>query len=143
MTNPFGPRSAPSVARLAVAAALLVPLLAACGAEAAGSSGGGNGGGNGAEIPAPTSAAPAATPLFCGLKPEGQDARTEDGMTFPATVEFIGKSLDDARALAVSRDLQLRVVGEDGECNAVTDDLSTTRVNVYLENGTVVATGAF
>ena len=45
--------------------------------------------------------------------------------------------------MAVTRELQLRVVGEDGTCNAITDDLSTTRINVYLENGTVVAVGAF
>ena len=139
-TNPFGPRSAPSAARLALAAALLVPLLAACGSEPAGTSGGG---GNGAEVPAPASPVPAATPEFCGLKPEGQDQLTRDGMTFPATIDYLGKSLDDARATAVNRKVQLRVVGEDGTCNAITDDLSTTRINVYLENGTVVAVGAF
>jgi hypothetical protein len=139
-TNSFGPRSAPSAARLALAAALLIPLLAACGAEAAGGSGGG---GNGAEIPAPSPSAPSANPPYCGLKPEGQDQLTAEGMTFPATIDFVGKSLDDARALAVSRKLQLRVVGEDGVCNAITDDLSTGRINVYLEGGTVVAVGAF
>ena len=138
-TNPFGPRSAPSAARLALAAALLVPLLAACGAEAAG----GSGGGNGAEIPAPTPSSPSANPPYCGLKPEGQDQLTAEGMTFPAMIDYVGKSLDDARALAVSRKLQLRVVGEDGVCNAITDDLSTGRVNVYLEDGKVVAVGAF
>jgi len=139
-SNPYGPRSAPSAARLALAAVLLVPVLAACGAEAAGGSGGG---GNGAEITAPTPSAPSANPPFCGLKPEGQDERTADGMTFPATIDFVGKSLDDARALAVSRTLQLRVVGEDGRCDVITDDLSTSRINVYLEGGTVVAAGAF
>jgi hypothetical protein len=64
-------------------------------------------------------------------------------MTFPATIDFVGKSMADARQLAGTRGLELRVVGEDGTCNVLTDDLRTDRVNVYLEEGTVVAVGAF
>jgi hypothetical protein len=139
----FGQASAPRALRLALAAALVVPLLAACGSEPAGGAGSGSGSGNGAEVPPPTSSAPPATPAFCGLNPAGQAARSDGTMAFPATTEYIGKSLEEARALATSRKLEVRVVGEDGSCNAVTDDLRTTRVNVYVENGTVVASGAF
>ena len=140
MTNSLsGSRPAFRTVGVALAAALLVPLLAACGSESAGGTTS-PGAGNGAETSAPP---PIPAVPYCGLKPEGQDARTDSGMTFPATLEFVGKSLDEARALAVSRKLELRVVGEDGVCNAITDDLRTDRVNVYLENGTVVATGAF
>ena len=134
-----GPFRGPAV-RTCLAVLVLVPLLAACG------SGGGDdvsvqpGAGNGAETQAP---APSATPAFCGLEPGGQAARKQGEMSFPATTEYIGKPVGEARALAESRKLTLRVVGEDGECHAITDDLSTTRVNVYVEKGTVTASGAF
>src|SRR6187431_733666 len=90
----------PVTLRLAVL--VLVPLLAACG------SGGGDdvsvqpGAGNGAETRAP---APSATPAFCGLEPGGQAARSDGQMSFPATTEYVGKPLEDARALAGSRKL--------------------------------------
>jgi hypothetical protein len=129
-----GLRTAPAV-RLGLAAALLLPLLAACGSDDVTVAPGA-----GPEKPAP---APSATPAYCGLKPEGQAERTQDGMTFPATTEYLGKSVDAAKQLAESRKLTIRVVGEDGTCHAITDDLSTTRVNVYVENGTVTAAGAF
>jgi hypothetical protein len=140
--NPFGHAPAPRPIRAGLAVALLVPLLAACGSGTAGSgSGSGSSASNGAEVPAP--APSATTPDYCGLDPEGTPERTEGGMTFPATGEFLGKSEADATALAESRKLTLRVVGKDGECGMVTDDLQTTRVNVYLEGGSVKAAGAF
>jgi hypothetical protein len=129
-----GPRTAP-VVRLGLAVVLLLPLLAACGSDDVTVAPGA-----GPEQPAP---APSATPAYCGLKPEGQAERTQDGMTFPATTDYLGKPLDEAEKLAATRKLTLRVVGEDGECRAVTDDLSTARVNVYVEKGVVTAVGAF
>ena len=130
------PSRATRVVRLRLAVALLLPLLAACGSDdvtvAPGAAG--------SETPAP---APSATPAYCGLTPEGQAERTQDGMTFPATTDYLGRTLDEARTLAADRKLTLRVVGEDGECNVVTDDLSTQRVNVYVERGVVTAVGAF
>jgi hypothetical protein len=132
---------APRLLRLCLAVALLVPLLAACGSGSGDSVSVSPGaGGNGAETPAP---APSATPPYCGLKPEAQAARTNGGMTFPATTDYLGKSVDDARELATTRKLELRVVGEDGACHAITDDLSTSRINVYVEQGMVTAAGAF
>src|SRR5689334_14538881 len=138
-SNLFGHRPAPRSVRAGLAVALLLPLLAACGSEAAGSgagsgasSGAGSGaggGGNGAETPA---GSPPATLGYCGLSPEGSAERTADGMTFPATTDYLGKTEAEARQLAESRGLTLRVVGQDGECGIVTDDLRTERVNVYL-----------
>jgi hypothetical protein len=127
-------RTAPA-RRLGLAVALLLPLLVACGSDDVTVTPGA-----GPETPAP---APSATPAYCGLKPEGQPEQTRDGMTFPATVEYLGKTVDEVKTLAEGRKLTVRVVGEDGACSAVTDDLSTTRVNVYVENGVVTAVGAF
>jgi hypothetical protein len=131
---PRGSHTALAV-RLGLAVALLLPLLAACGSDDVTVQPGA-----GPEKPAP---APSATPAYCGLKPEGQSEQTRDGMTFPATTEYLGKSLDEAKRLAEGRKLTVRVVGEDGACGVVTDDLSSTRVNVYVENGVVTAVGAF
>jgi len=121
--------------RLGLAVALLLPLLAACGSDNVTVTPGA-----GPEKSAP---APSASPAYCGLDPKGQAGRTQDGMTFPATTEYLGKSVDEAKQLAESRKLTFRVVGEDGTCGAITDDLSSARVNVYVENGTVAAAGAF
>jgi hypothetical protein len=142
--RPGGPSPAtrtPLALRICLVAALVVPLLAACGSDPAGTSVGVSpGAGAGPETPAP---APSAVPPYCGLKAGGQLARTDGGMTFPATVDYLGKSLADVRRLATGRGFDVRVVGEDGECNAVTDDLRTDRINVYVEGGTVVASAAF
>lgn len=128
------PRTTPA-RRLGLAVALLLPLLAACGSDDVTVTPGA-----GPEAPAP---APSATPAYCGLKPEGLPEQTRDGMTFPATVDYLGKPIAEVKKLAESRDLTVRVVGEDGACSAVTDDLSIKRVNVYVENGVVTAVGAF
>jgi hypothetical protein len=146
--NLFGHAPAPRSLRAGLAVALLLPLLAACGSGTAGGSGGSAGSGSasdagasgGPESPAPS---PAGVPDYCGLDPEGTPERTEGGMTFPATLDYVGKSEADATALAESRKLTVRVVGKDGECGMVTDDLRTDRVNLYLEDGTVTAAGAF
>jgi hypothetical protein len=137
-----GPLPAPRTLRAGLAAAVLVPLLVACGSASAGSSGSGSGsgGGNGVEKPAGT---PSAAAGLCGLSPEGAAERKDGAMTYPATTDYVGKSEADARALAESRGLKLRVVGKDGDCGVITDDLQTTRINVYLEGGTVTGVGAF
>ena len=142
--RPGGPSPATTVslAPRILAAALLVPLLAACGSESGGAGATVSpGGGAGAETPAP--AAPSATPPYCGLKADGQQARTDGGMTFPATVDYLGKTLVDVRRLATGRGFDVRVVGQDGRCNVLTDDLRIDRINVYVESGKVVASGAF
>jgi hypothetical protein len=142
LAGPSPASSASLALRLCAAAALLVPLLAACGSGSGGEvvnvSPGAGAGGN--ETPAP---APSATPPYCGLKPEGQPERTDSGMTFPATTDYQGKPLEEVRQLAKSRGFDVRLVGEDGSCNAMTDDLRIDRINVYVESGTVVASGAF
>jgi hypothetical protein len=127
----------PRPIRAGLAVALLLPLLAACGSAAAGS----GTGANGAETPAP---APSGTsPALCGLSAEGTAERVDGAMRFPATTDYLGKTLDEAKALAGSRKLEVRVVGQDGECGTVTDDLRTERINVYLEKGKVTGVGAF
>jgi hypothetical protein len=52
---------------------------------------------------------------------------------------IVGRSVDEATAILNDADLTLRVVIENGEALAVTEDFSTTRVNVEVADGVVVA----
>jgi hypothetical protein len=52
---------------------------------------------------------------------------------------IIGRSVDEATAVLNDVGLTLRVVIEDGEALVVTEDFSTSRVNVEVADGVVVA----
>jgi hypothetical protein len=54
---------------------------------------------------------------------------------------YLGLSLHDAEALAASQGYHVRVVGSDGACKVVTQELDSRRVDVYLDNGVVTAAG--
>ncbi|MGA9278649.1 hypothetical protein [Ilumatobacter sp.] len=57
--------------------------------------------------------------------------------------EYVGLDEADAQAAADSDGLDLRVVGEDGECFAITMDVREDRVNIELVDGVVVAAARF
>jgi hypothetical protein len=57
----------------------------------------------------------------------------------PDTSAIIGLPIDDATKSLEGQGLTLRVVIKDGEALAVTDDFSTSRVNVEVADGVVVA----
>jgi hypothetical protein len=57
--------------------------------------------------------------------------------------EYVGLSLDDATERAEGQGFSVRVVGEDGECFAITMDLRDDRVNLELVDGVVVAAAIF
>ena len=52
---------------------------------------------------------------------------------------IVGRSVDEATEVLDGQGLTLRVVIEDGEALAVTEDFSTSRVNVEVADGVVVA----
>jgi hypothetical protein len=52
---------------------------------------------------------------------------------------IVGRSVDEAASVLEEAGLTLRVVIEDGEALAVTEDFSTSRVNVEVADGVVVA----
>jgi hypothetical protein len=54
---------------------------------------------------------------------------------------YLGRSLHDAETLAASQDYHVRVVGSDGSCRMVTQEIDPRRVDVYLDNGVVTAAG--
>jgi hypothetical protein len=124
--------------RLSVALLLvLAPVTAACGSATPGASGGNE------VIATPASPSPSPAVPNCGLNPSGEAARNNDGLRFPATTEYVGKTLEEVQTMATARALTVRVVGRDGECMAVTDDMRADRVNVYVEGGRVTAVGAY
>jgi hypothetical protein len=60
----------------------------------------------------------------------------------PAPIDqygIVGRSVDEAAKVLDTEGLTLRVVIEDGEALVVTDDFSTSRVNVEVAEGVVVA----
>lgn len=75
---------------------------------------------------------------LCGLYDEvSPDAFGPDLPVADATA-FVGKSEDEAKALAQGQGIILRVVGRDGGCvGALSDDLRSNRVNIYLDDGEV------
>lgn len=57
--------------------------------------------------------------------------------------EFVGLSEEDATELTEERGLEIRVVGRDGECQAVTMDLREDRVNLELADDVVVGAAIY
>ncbi|MDW3214746.1 MAG: hypothetical protein R8G01_12150 [Ilumatobacteraceae bacterium] len=57
--------------------------------------------------------------------------------------DYVGLDEAEAQELANSEGLTMRVVGRDGECDAITLDLRDDRVNVDLVDGVVVAAAYF
>jgi hypothetical protein len=55
------------------------------------------------------------------------------------TDEYIGLSAPAAKQLAAEQERTTRIAGRDGECFALTMDYRSDRVNLYLEDGLVVA----
>ena len=55
------------------------------------------------------------------------------------TEEYLGLSEQEAEALAQDQDHTIRVAARDGECFALTMDYREDRVNIYLEDDSVVA----
>jgi hypothetical protein len=53
------------------------------------------------------------------------------------TVQVIGKTVDEAKALCESANMRLRITRTDGVAHIVTMDYRTDRVNVHVENGKV------
>ncbi|MFP3915165.1 MAG: PASTA domain-containing protein [Actinomycetota bacterium] len=60
-----------------------------------------------------------------------------------AAPDFVGLTEEDARDLAAERGLDVRVVGRDGECLAVTMDLRQDRVNLELIEDVVVGAAIY
>lgn len=56
----------------------------------------------------------------------------------PARPDLIGLTLAEVEKRETVKGNKVRLVGEDGTCEAMTDDLRRDRVNVYLEDGHVV-----
>lgn len=112
-------RTTRTVGMLVAAAALMIPLATGCGQ-----------GSPGASNPTPTT--PTADELPCGA-PAADELLDE----------YEGLTENEAAALAGAQVLTVRVVGRDGECFAVTDDLRRDRVNLYLEEGVVVWAAIF
>lgn len=56
-----------------------------------------------------------------------------------AANEYVGLTLEAAQALAQTNNVPLRIAQQDGESFALTADLMHGRVNVVIENGTVVS----
>jgi hypothetical protein len=76
-----------------------------------------------------TTAAPAAEPACIG------QGEAVDG--------YVGLTEAEAEEKATADGLQLRVVGTDGECAAITMDLREDRVNVELADGVVIAAAIY
>ena len=63
------------------------------------------------------------------------DPGSDDEMT----EQYLGLTKQAAEALATEQDHTIRVAGRDGKCFALTMDYRDDRVNIYLEDDTVVA----
>lgn len=57
--------------------------------------------------------------------------------------DFLGLTEAEAADLAEQRELQVREVGRDGECFAVTDDLRTDRINLEFRDDRVVGAAIY
>lgn len=85
--------------------------------------------------------------LLVGCEPNGGTG----GLPEPVCVssqgtpapDFVGLDEEEAFDLAEARDLQVRVVGRDGECLAVTMDLREDRVNLEYVGEVVVGAAIY
>jgi hypothetical protein len=57
----------------------------------------------------------------------------------PDTEGYIGLTQAEAKQYAAENDQTIRVAGRDGKCFPLTMDYRTDRVNLYLEDGVVIA----
>ncbi len=57
----------------------------------------------------------------------------------PQTDGYLGLTQPEAKQYATEQDQTIRIAGRDGECFALTMDYRDNRVNLYLEDGVVVA----
>lgn len=89
---------------------------------------------------APSSATTAPPPTARpGVVPSPQAHCIAD--TPPEMARYLGRSLHDAEALAASQGYHVRVVGADGTCKMVTQEVDPRRVDLYLDHGVVTAAG--
>jgi hypothetical protein len=96
-------------------------------------------------MPAPEPVEPGQDPDE-GMATGGGEPATDPAVPEPAPAadpaqldELLGLTIDEFSAEAGAMGYDTRVVAEDGEAYAVTDDYSETRVNVAVEVGVVVA----
>ena len=68
---------------------------------------------------------------------EGGASRPSDAS--PETDSYHGLTQGEAKRYASEHDQTTRVAGRDGQCYPLTMDYRANRVNIYLENGVVVA----
>ncbi|HEU4895665.1 MAG TPA: hypothetical protein VFT85_07485 [Acidimicrobiia bacterium] len=72
----------------------------------------------------------------------GEPVCIPEGTETPAP-EYLGLNEAEAADLAEEQGLQLREVGRDGECLAITMDLRDDRINVEYVDGIVVGAATF
>lgn len=79
----------------------------------------------------------------CGLKQAHEFSEGDDRSGYASEEGYVGRSLAAAMGLAEQRGVDLRVVGEDGDCADANDDFSPRRVNAYIEDGAVSMVAVF
>jgi hypothetical protein len=72
----------------------------------------------------------------------GEPVCIPEGTETPAP-EYLGLDEEEAAELAEEQGLELREVGRDGECLAITMDLRDDRINVEFVDGIVVGAATF
>jgi hypothetical protein len=72
----------------------------------------------------------------------GEPVCIPEGTETPAP-EYLGLDEEEAAELAEEQGLELREVGRDGECLAITMDLRDDRINVEYVDGIVVGAATF
>lgn len=72
----------------------------------------------------------------------GEPVCMPEGTETPAP-EYLGFDEEEAAELAEEQGLELREVGRDGECLAITMDLREDRINVEYVDGVVVGAATF
>jgi hypothetical protein len=84
----------------------------------------------------PAQSEPSNQPNPCIGDPVGKQTPPNSG---PETDGYLGLSTPEAKQYAAEQNQTIRIAGRDGECFALTMDYRDNRVNIYLENGVVVA----